>query len=374
MFEEKKTEEYWMDLAEDLGEDLGVDTREGSVYMDMASGHCIRIAKFYNDLDMLSEMLADDTATGDILTEKAARDNVERIAASPSYWTGIFEGTVPEEGSIFLCGEYEFVWQKVKESFLLVSKLPGTDTNMLKPGSELLPEDTIENLERAFLGELVEMGKAEERDEALRSRWKAEKRMPSRNGNGTHYKIWCEEVEGVGRARILPLWGGNLTVKAILLSDSGKNVSEDVVKAVQCYVDPIRKGYPVVVDGNTYVFGDGWGEGVANLGAHFLAESAIPIDLAITADIDLVEGYTLYDVKVAATEKIVSYLSRIALQSQDNAGTVIRISTIGSIIADLEGVLDYDYESLLINGETENIMIDVSSVAVLSEVEFYVRS
>ena len=87
MFEEKKTEEYWMDLAEDLGEDLGVDTREGSVYMDMASGHCIRIAKFYNDLDMLSEMLADDTATGDILTEKAARDNVERIAASPSYWT-----------------------------------------------------------------------------------------------------------------------------------------------------------------------------------------------------------------------------------------------------------------------------------------------
>ena len=374
MFEEEKTEEYWMDLAEDLGEDLGVDTREGSVYMDMASGHCIRIAKFYNDLDMLSEMLADDTATGDILTEKAARDNVERIAASPSYWTGIFEGTVPEEGSIFLCGEYEFVWQKVKESFLLVSKLPGTDTNMLKPGSELLPEDTIENLERAILGELVEMGKAEERDEALRSRWKAEKRMPSRNGNGTHYKIWCEEVEGVGRARILPLWGGNLTVKAILLSDSGKNVSEDVVKAVQCYVDPIRKGYPVVVDGNTYVFGDGWGEGVANLGAHFLAESAIPIDLAITADIDLVEGYTLYDVKVAATEKIVSYLSRIALQSQDNAGTVIRISTIGSIIADLEGVLDYDYESLLINGETENIMIDVSSVAVLSEVEFYVRS
>ena len=374
MFEEEKTEEYWMDLAEDLGEGLGVDTREGSVYMDMASGHCIRIAKFYNDLDMLSGMLADDTAAGDILTEKAARDNVERIAASPSYWTGIFEGTVPEEGSIFLCGEYRFIWQRVKDNFFLVSELPGTDTNMLKTGSELIPEDTIDGLESAILGELVEMGKAEESDEALRARWKAEKRTPSRNGNMSHYKIWCEEVEGVGRARILPLWGGNLTVKAVLLSDTGKNVSEDIVKAVQRYVDPIEKGYPVIVDGKTYVFGDGWGEGAANLGAHFLAESAIPIELVITAVVDLVEGYTLSDIKTAATEKIVSYLSRIALQSQDNARTVIRISTIGSIIAELEGVLDYDYDSLHINGEAENIMADISSVAVLSEVEFYVGS
>ena len=69
MFEEF-TEEYFMDQARALGEEYGVDTRQGSLFMDAATGHCIRIAKFMNDLKTAFEMLAVDTCTGDILTEK----------------------------------------------------------------------------------------------------------------------------------------------------------------------------------------------------------------------------------------------------------------------------------------------------------------
>lgn len=372
MFEEEKDEEYWMDLAEAMGEEMGVDTREGSVYMDMMAGHCMRIAKFYNDLALMEELLADDTASGDLLTEKAARDNVLREKAAPAYWSGIFEGVMPEEGAEFACGDSYFKWSRLDERFYLVSETAGASANLFRPGSELIPVENIDGLERAALGELIVPGKDEEDDESLRSRWMAEKRMPSKNGNKPHYKAWCEEVEGVGRAKIFPLWGGNLTVKAILLSVDGKNVSDDVVSAVQEYVDPIKKGYSVTVGGSAYIFGDGFGEGVANMGAHFLAESARPVKLTVSAEVILKAGHMLHEVKDAAFRSIEGYLANMALQSQDDVETIIRISTIGSMLAKLDGILDYDYGSLRINGNSENIAIDSSSVAVLSEVELYV--
>ena len=85
MFEEF-TEDYFMDQARALGEEYGVDTRQGSLFMDAATGHCIRIAKFMNDLSTAFEMLAVDTCTGDVLTEKAAQDGIYRQSATPSYY------------------------------------------------------------------------------------------------------------------------------------------------------------------------------------------------------------------------------------------------------------------------------------------------
>lgn len=100
MFEEF-TEDYFMDQARALGEEYGVDTRQGSLFMDAATGHCIRIAKFMNDLSTAFEMLAVDTCTGDVLTEKAAQDGIYRQSATPSYYEVSFTGTTPELGSRF---------------------------------------------------------------------------------------------------------------------------------------------------------------------------------------------------------------------------------------------------------------------------------
>ena len=97
MFGDEMDEEYWTDLAEDMGEGLGVDVREGSVFMDMQIGHCMRVAKFYADLTLLHEMMMPDTAKGEFLTEYAALDNVYRNAAVASCWNALFElqGRVP---------------------------------------------------------------------------------------------------------------------------------------------------------------------------------------------------------------------------------------------------------------------------------------
>lgn len=368
MFEDKMDEEYWSDLAEDMGEDMGVDVREGSVFMDMQIGHCMRVAKFYGDLSLLHRMVMPDTATGEFLTEYAAQDNVYRTVASSSCWSALFEGSVPEVGAEFMCGDTYLTLTDMAGVLCLVANEPGEESNALLPGSDLIPVDNIDDLESATLGDLIVPGKAEESDESLLVRWQSSKTNPEANSNVPQIKSLCEKHESIGRAKILPLWGGENTVKAVLLSKMGQTVSPEVVAEVQQYIDPIEKGYEVVVDGEKYIFGDGLGEGAANIGLHFLAASAEPVGLTITATVDLKEGYTRDQVVNAARGQITAYLARIALEAPDKDFATVRISNIGSIITALPGVLDYDYDSLTINGSGGNVEIDQESVAVLEEV------
>lgn len=372
LYEDETDEEYWLDEAREQGEAIGVDTREGSVYMDTQTGHCLRIAKFYTDLNSVADMLAVDTCMGEILTEKASMDGINRYEASPSCWSAVFEGTVPEFGSEFMCGDYYFLWREVDGIGYLVSEISGTETNNLISGTELIPMDSILGLESAVLGELLIEGEDEESDDALRERWIAQKTAPAENGNLPQYKAWCEQVGGIGRAKIYPLWGGPLTVMAVLFGSSGGLVSDELVKKVQDYIDPIQKGYLKEVNGIEYIFGDGLGEGAAGIGVHFLAMSASPMELIISADVTLEDGYNLETVVNDASLQIKSYLSTLTLKSADDASVIVRISSIGAIISELEGVIDYEYDSLTINGETSNIHIDDTDVAVLSEVIFNV--
>lgn len=374
MFENEMSEEYWEQIAVEMGERLGVDTREGSVYMDTQEGHILRVTKFYGDLNSVREMFAFSTCTGDVLTENAARDGIYRDVATPSYWNAIFDGATPDSGSVFMCGDYYLTWQAVDDNFYLVSQLLGAETNNLKPGSSLIPLDNIDGLVSATLGSLVVPGINEEDDDTLRARWQTAKSGPAENGNKQHYKTWCESVPGIGRARILPLWGGENTVKAVLFSSDGFNVSDELVDTVQSYVDPIVDGFEVEVEGMKYLFGDGMGEGVANMGAHFLAASATPVYLTITAAVDIKQGYTIENAQKTARERIIAYLKELALGTSENTNEVVRISSIGSIINSMDEILDYDYTSLKINDSDENIVIDLNSVAVLSEVIFNVNT
>lgn len=367
-FEDEVNEEYWLNQAEELGEDLDVDTREGSVYMDAATGHCIRTAKFYSDLALAYEMLAIDTCGGEILTEKAAMDGIIRTSATSACWDGEFEGAVPESGSEFMVGDIYLVWQAVGDNFYLVAEKTGTQANQLIPGENLIPVDNIDGLISATLGELIIPGTDEESDESLNIRWREAKQEPAENGNRQHYKTWCESVRGVGRARIFPLWAGENTVKAVLFSADGTNVSDDLVSQVQEYVDPIEEGFVVEIEGKTYTLGDGMGEGISNIGAHFLAVSASPVNLTIYACIDVKAGYTIDVAKKSATERIRDYLKDLALKSIENTKTIVRISSIGSLIYELEEVLDYT--SLRINNQEKNLTIEFDSVAVLAEVIF----
>lgn len=366
MYENEMSEEYWEQKARDMGEALGVDTREGSVYMDTQEGHILRITKFYSDLAQMYGMYSVDSAYGDVLTEMAGRDGITRIPASPSYWYVTFNGTEPPVGTRFLCEDYYFIYVLYDGNYLLEAEIPGEETNNLHTGAQVIPMTNVDGLISATLGSIYARGIKEESDDMLRERWRETKSGPAENGNKMHFKKWCEEIPGIGRARIIPLWGGENTVKAVLFSSDGVDVTEHLVQEVQDYIDPIDEGFKVEVNGEQYIFGDGVGEGVANIGAHFLAVSATPVKLTVTAVLSVKGGFTPEQAKKDAETQITAYLKNLSLNTDEDTNVVVRISMIGSIIAGLESVLDYD--DLKINGGTENITINLDSVAVLQEV------
>lgn len=363
---EQYTEEYFVDQAKALGEELGVDTRQGSVYMDAAAGHCIRAAKFMNDLSMVFELLAVDTCTGEILEEKAGQDGIVRHPSTQSYWNVEFEGTVPDSGTRFFCQSYYFKLVRVDGNLLLESEVYGTETNSLIPGDTVIPVYNIDGLISCTLGELYSPGAEAESDDSLRQRWKEKKAGPAENGNKAQYKVWCESITGVGRAHIIPLFGGENTVRAVLYATNGEIPAESILEAVQDYIDPIVDGYEVEVDGVSYVFGDGLGEGVANIGAHFLASAPDEIGLSISFDADLKSGYTVTQAQTEVMTKVKEYVRNLVLNGEEEI--TIRLSNIGSIISSAESIVDYTPSTLMINGNTENVLVGVMQVPIVEEV------
>lgn len=363
---EQFTEEYFKDQAEAMGAELGVDTRQGSVYMDAAAGHCIRAAKFMRDLSMMIEMLAVDTCTGDILEEKAKQDGVTRQPATHSYWDVVFEGTTPDTGTRFFCGEYFFNLVTVDGMLLLESEESGTKTNSLNPGAAVIPVYNVGGLKSCVLGELYIPGAEAESDDSLRKRWQEKKSGPSENGNKAQYKVWCESITGVGRAHIMPLFGGENTVRAVLYATNGETPAESILEAVQMYIDPVVAGYEVNVEGTTYIFGDGLGEGVAPLGAHFVATAPEEVGLSITFEADLANGYTMEQAQTEVLNGIKNYISNLVLNGEEEI--VIRLSNIGSIILESESIVDYTTTSLKINGDTSNVRISAIQVPIVEGV------
>lgn len=365
MFEEF-TEDYFMDQARALGEEYGVDTRQGSLFMDAATGHCIRIAKFMNDLSTAFEMLAVDTCTGDVLTEKAVQDGIYRQSATPSYYEVSFTGTTPELGSRFFVESCYFKLISKDDRFLLESEVLGTATNSILPGQNVVPVYEVNGLEACTLGSLYIPGAEEETDDDLRNRWQEKKTGPAQNNNRSQYKVWCEERAGVGRAHILPLYGGENTVKAVIYSTEGGIPAKSILEDVQSYIDPIVEGYQVTVNGKALTFSDGLGDGVSDLGAHFLAAAPEAVDISVSFSADLKSGYSKQTAQTEVQNAIKTYFKTLVVDGDEDI--TVRVSSIGSLIASAESILDYVPASLKLNGSTENVKVGKESTPVLKEV------
>lgn len=348
----------------------GVDTRQGSIYYDAVSGVCLRIAKYYTDLDLIREMSTLLTATGDALDEKAAEHGVTRRAATKAQYKATFEGTTPKDGERFYYDLAYFILKTVQgeEETVRVfeAEAAGEQGNDIYPGTPAVPVNTIEGLISATFGEIYVRGSDTEDDDALRNRTMEKIAGPADNGNRQHYKTWCESRNGVGRARIFPLWQGENTVKAVLIDPTGKPCGEPTVEDVQKYVDPADKGMEYDIDGKKYVKGDGLGNGVANIGAHFTAVAANELEITVSFTPELASGYNNGQVQEEAKEAIDTYLKNLVLDAQDNTEIVVRISAIGAILSGLKSL--NDYSGLTLNGEENNITPGSDDVPVLKEV------
>ncbi|MDR1408862.1 MAG: baseplate J/gp47 family protein [Oscillospiraceae bacterium] len=331
----------------------GIDTRQGSIFFDAVAGTVFKIAKLYGDLDMVLDMTALDTATRENLDRLVAERGATRLSATSASYHVSFTGIPPMPGAQFFTGGQYFGLGQYNNDYVLQAVLPGVAANGIEAGTPAVPMDNYPGLTSATFGAMIEAGTDAESDEDLRQRLREKIAGPAENGNKQHYKTWCEEISGVGRARILPLWDGPNTVKGIIFNALGAPADATVVTRVQAYVDP---------DNDQDGQGDGLGEGVANLGAHFTASAPTTLAVNLTCSVQLTDGATQPQAQQEITDALTAYLKGLMLDTPDGEDLVARYTTIGSLILDQPSVLDY--RGLTLNGGTANVAIGAEQCAV----------
>lgn len=191
-------------------------------------------------------------------------------------------------------------------------------------------------------------GYDEEVDTDLGNRYFERLREPATSGNIYHYKRWAKEVDGVGEARVIPLWNGHTTVKVIIIDSDRQPADESLVEKVQQYIDPNITGE---------------GRGQAPVGAFCTVVSATSKNITISVKAVFSKNYDKEQLKKKVTENIKTYLKEIAFKKD-----ILSYAIIGSKILDIDGVIDYS--DLKINNQTSNIECEQEEVFILERIDF----
>nr|DAD95058.1 MAG TPA: Baseplate J like protein [Siphoviridae sp. ctVqj4] len=326
---------------------------KGYFLWDILKAIAIRLKAILYDLQTVADALDVENLSGERLERFIyQRSGLERKKAT--YSKGIVTVTgngVVTKGDFFETEGF-IRFQALKT--VQVVETATVEVQAVEPGiSGNVPANTIIKIPVTITGiskctnkEATSEGYESEDDIDLKTRYYERLRMPATSGNVYHYKQWAKEIQGVGGAKVFPLWNGNNTVKVIIIDQDRLPASKELVADVQNYIDP----------GIT-----GSGEGQAPIGAFCTVESAIAKNIDISVKITLVPGYEISVVKESIKEKIKNYLSDIAFTKN-----YISYAVIGASILAVEGVLDY--ENLRINGMTGNIECKDNEVMVLGSV------
>lgn len=189
-------------------------------------------------------------------------------------------------------------------------------------------------------------GTDDESDAALLARLLVKVQTPSTSGNKNDYKLWALSVDGIGGAKVFPLWNGNGTVKVCLIDSNKQPANSTLVTAVQTYTESVRP-----------------------IGATVTYEAATGFAINVSATLALVSGYTISGVTPAVEAAITAYLKGIAFSdnlSSSPEQDYVSYARISDAILNTSGVMDVS--NLQINSGVANVTVPVEDVAVLGTV------
>lgn len=189
-------------------------------------------------------------------------------------------------------------------------------------------------------------GYAEETDAEYYARFLLKMRTPATSGNIYHYEQWALECAGVGHVRVFPRVQGVNTVDVVIADSTGQPAGEELVAAVQAYIDPESEGA---------------GRGQAPIGAQCFVSAAAEKKIAIACKVFKSNTAEADSVTAAVKAAVAAYLAG-AVFVQD----YVSYAQIAAAILSAEGVVDF--EGLTVGGGTANIAVGERECAVLGEV------
>ena len=334
-------------------QDPNVDIREGSIIFNALAGAAIELAIAYTELDNTRRESFVNTASREYLWIGCEQMGMDVSAFEETYGEheARFDVEVPI-GSRWNCDEYNFTVKAQINTvdglycYKVLCETAGTEPNVVV--GNLTPiSDSPNGLTRAELvGCLIE-GKDESTVEEMRTAYYEFLNSTATDGNASQYLRWCSEYDGIGNAKVFPLWNGDNTVKVSILSESNRAASSELIAEFQEYLDP-----------NT----TGMGDGVAPIGAFVTVTTAQEVALNVSATITMKSGYS--DTS-GISSALGDYFSSIAYEK-----TQVSYMTIGSIILSVDGVESIN--NLLVNGGTADVRLEDEQVPVLGTVNWTV--
>lgn len=346
MYEEMTYEVILQRMLDKVPKDI--DKREGSMIFSALAPAAAEITQAYIELGVVTNMISPDTATGYELTELAFQGGVLRKGATKSLRKGVFNTDVPLNSRFSAEGITYRVVEKINDfDYKLESEQPGEVGNAYT--GLLIPVEYVEGLTSATLTDVIVPGVSEETDEQLRERYRQRIISPAQDGNKNQYKEWAEAFEGVGVAKVFPLWNGANTVKVAITDRLFQVADSTLVSRFQEYMDPGSQGL---------------GNGIAPIGAKVTVTGGVKKEINIAGEVVLAEGFTEPE---GVAEAIVKYLSSITYVK--NSVSYMRT---GTTVLDTSSIADL--KNFTLNGGNTDIVLVGEEIPTLNSINLTVVS
>jgi len=322
-----------------------LDKTENSFIDNAISPAAIEFVNFNIQLETVQGKLDIENLTGDELTRFVYQHTgISRKPATKATTTVVIsgqEGDKVKKGDLvsadavnFVDTENKTIGESGQTSVLVECEQFGSIGNVPAGSINKFPV-AISGLVNVYNPEAVTNGYDAETDDELRKRYYEKLQRPAKAGNKYHYEQWAKEVVGVGGVRVIPRWNGPLTVKVIIIDSNGLPASEELITDTLNHIEEERP-----------------------FGANVTVVGAEPVELNMSVDLVLAEGYTEELVKESIGNNVKEYLKSIAFKVE-----YISYAMIGSIILSTKGVLDYS--DLQVNNGIANISIENEEVAIM---------
>ena len=326
---------------------------EGSFAADMAAAASVEMAKIYATIDYAMQTFLLQTNEGEYLELRAAEYGIRRKAGTKAAVsitvTGVDGTNIPAgtrmlaaDGLMFVTDEDATV-SGGEATISATAEKAGAQYN-IAAGKITYLFTNIEGISSITNNAAAVGGSDDESDEALRNRILMRLQMPATSGNAYHYRLWAMEVDGVGAAKVLPLWNGAGTVKVVLASPDMGAVSADIITAVQSHIEACRP-----------------------IGADVTVVSATAKNINVSVTVEISADTTLDAVKKEFEAAVSEYLQGIAFELSS-----VSYNKIGYLLLAIPGV--NDYSGLKVNNGTSAVTLQTNEVPTLGTVTLSAKS
>jgi uncharacterized phage protein gp47/JayE len=329
------------------------DKSVGSFIYDSLASVAIEMAKTDVTIDVVKDMLSIEKLSGSELAQRIReRTGIIRRVATSAIGTVTLTGSgTINTGDLFETpGGIQFQSTETKviavSGIVTIQSFIAGASGVVPAGAITLFPVTLAGFTAVTNANPTQDGFEAESDADLLQRYYDRVQTPATSGNKSHYLNWAKEVNGVGLAKVFPLWAGNNTVKIVIIDLNRQPASAELVASTQEYIDPDVAGL---------------GEGAAGIGAFVTVVSATGLVIDVSVTIVLSAGYTALQADANITANLTQYLKDIAFVE-----SIVSYAKVGASILASEGV--EDYANLIVNSGTANVPITDEKVAVIGSV------